>query len=108
MPLRQITIEKWMGVPITFLPGMTTRARTRALQQGPGLEAACVQTIKVTRGVGLDARTTGSYQVVGGPLRLGFQDCFLRGPNNQDERDVILDTNILQEYAVSVWYLVGL
>lgn len=104
---RQITIEKWMGVPITLLPGATTRARAQALLQGPAREPACTTTIRITRGIGLDAGVAASYQVDGGPLRLGFIDCFLRNPDNQLERDIVLDTQILQEYAVSVWYSIG-
>ncbi|KAL2757358.1 hypothetical protein ACRALDRAFT_1060756 [Sodiomyces alcalophilus JCM 7366] len=82
---RRIRIEKWRRIHHTSPPG-------------------CVQTIIIERPDGLGEADPASYEVTGGPLRLEFEDLFLReADGHRNEGDIVLGTDALQEYAAAVW-----
>ena len=97
---RQIQIEKWKSDPsVSSQPRYTTRAQV-ARARTPG----CVQTVVIGLADGLEKADPTSYEVDGAPLRLEFEDLFLRNPDGQsNERDIELDANVLREYAVNAW-----
>jgi hypothetical protein len=97
---RQIQIEKWKYDPsISSHPRYTTRA-----QAARARTPSCIQTVVISLAHGLDKADPMSYEVDGAPLRLEFEDLFLRQPDNQsDEKDIELDANVLREYAVDAW-----
>lgn len=102
MASTQIKIEKWKAVETmpTWEGRVTTQSETT-------FEPVCLTTIEITRRAGIgnnDSRRFAptSYGVTGGPLRLEFEDLFLRRPA-QGEHDIVLGTADLQDYAVLVW-----
>ncbi|KAI2625031.1 hypothetical protein GGR54DRAFT_654697 [Hypoxylon sp. NC1633] len=87
----KIIIEKWEEVQAAR-PGATTR-------RAATLQPVLLQTIEITR----DLTTNPvSYNVTSGALVLEFSLLFLRNPGPL-ERDVVIGTQFLQEYAELVW-----
>ncbi|OIW29054.1 hypothetical protein CONLIGDRAFT_406849 [Coniochaeta ligniaria NRRL 30616] len=49
----------------------------------------------------------GGFSVTGGPLELDFRTLFLRRPTPGQGDSIVIDDNMLKEYATSVWNEVG-
>jgi len=82
---RCIRIEKW--VPTLM------RHQTRGASAG-----ARVQEIRIDQTPGSDPHNAASYNVVGGPLSLEFNELMLR-PAGVGERDLLIDDARLRAYA---------
>lgn len=97
-----IVLEKWKAVRAGVRPGATTTRRSEAMACQP----RCMQTVQVSRpgvGPGDAARLNpDSYVVARGPLRLEFEDVFLRHPGH-GEHDIVFDEPVLKDMAVRVW-----
>lgn len=52
----------------------------------------CVQRVELQ----CRARNTAGIEVNGGPLRLGFEEVFLRAPSSPRERDIIVGEKALE------------
>ncbi|RFU26471.1 hypothetical protein B7463_g9873, partial [Scytalidium lignicola] len=99
---RRITFEMWKEFPPPLPP--ETRRVTRSASD---LQPRCAHTIHITRDAGVndvhqDRFNPASYNVIGGPLQLGFADIFLRQPVGQ-EADIIISNAELISYAITVW-----
>ncbi|KAF8343369.1 hypothetical protein F5887DRAFT_973608 [Amanita rubescens] len=87
----RITIEKWKAVQV-LRPGVRTR-----------LEAACIQSIHITRrALANNPADPESYDVTA-PLRIEFVDVYLRQPVPGQEGDIVIDVGELQKYAADFW-----
>ena len=97
-----IRIEKWKLTPAASQGGTTTtRAATVTTPQ-------CVHVVEIARAASIDDTHPNrfnpvSYVVTGGPLQLEFIDIFLRQPFAPGERDLIIGSTTLQEYAADFW-----
>lgn len=77
-----ISLEKWVPDP-DGNSGSTYSATGKA---------KCVQRIELQ----CRARNTASIEINGGPLRLGFEEVFLRAPSSPRERDIIVSEEALE------------
>ena len=84
-----IKIEKW---------------KPNARSQGMAIAnlGACVQKIRIPQIPGSNPYSPASYEVVGGDLRLEFDDVMLR-PSASAERDIVVNEAHLREYAARFW-----
>jgi hypothetical protein len=82
-----IKIEKW---------------KPNARSQGMANLGACVQKIRIPQIPGSNPYSPASYEVVGGDLRLEFDDVMLR-QSASAERDIVVNEARLREYAARFW-----
>lgn len=91
-----IIIEKYRESPVQLRPDAVTTRR------GASLEPQLEQQIRVTKAATGDVHDPMSYSVLGGPLRLEFNDLFLRSSQTGEE-DVTIGLIGLQSYAAKAW-----
>jgi hypothetical protein len=84
-----IWIEKWIS----------TRTRSRTERVSLGVRDREIQILQTPGSNPYDA---ASYNVVGGPLSLEFNELMLRPPGS-GERDLVIDDAGLREYAATFW-----
>ncbi|KAK7431126.1 hypothetical protein QQZ08_002407 [Neonectria magnoliae] len=93
---RQITVEKWKLGVANPRPGATTTRSSSSMV--PILH----QILIITRTPGTSNNNPASFQVTGTPLRLEFEDVFLRAPV-ATQTNLLLNGAYFQEYASLVW-----
>ena len=103
-PTQLITLELWTAVPDNAAPVRPGAMGTRGYLNCPRNDPRCVKTTTIRRipGTNTSQFDPNMYSVEGGPLVLEFKNLFLRNPGPR-EHNIILDEDLLKEYAADVW-----